>query len=109
MVANKELIASGKVILVADCRNNIAPYLNPKELENMERVEKVRNEIKQISDQTTVQDNTYAIIRYQILASELLEIEKSFALLNRIRQFQKWKEINNEKSEGKRKIKQIES
>jgi len=109
VVANKELLASGRIVLVADCRNNIAPYLNPKEFENMDRVEIVRSEIKQIGKQTTMQENIDAIIRYQILVSDLLAIEKSFALLNKIRQFQKWKEINNEKSEGKRKVKQIES
>ena len=83
---NRELILTNKIILVADRYNNIAPYVNPNELRNLEKLESIDEQIKLLKkvrlDQLSKLIGLWS--QMQVLLYEKKQIELTINLLEEI-------------------------
>ena len=81
---NKNLIASGDIILVNDCNGNIIPYESPQAVEDIEDIFGSK-EVKNISkEEQAVED---IIFKNNVNLHELSELCKIFKKEHRIREY----------------------
>ena len=84
--SNVELILTNKIILVADCYGNIAPYINPKELKRIQNLDNIDEQIKKLK-KLRINQLTHLMKLWsdmQLLLFEKKIIEDTISLLEEI-------------------------
>ena len=84
--ANKELVLNGKIILVRDRNNNIAPYINPIELKKINSLEAIGEQIKNLKKQRIKYTSKLVELwnKLQMLSYQQQEISDTIAILEEV-------------------------
>lgn len=84
--ANREMVLNGKIILVRDKNNNIAPYINPIELKKINSLEDINEQIDELRTQKVKYMAKMVELwsKKQVLLHQYNEIMDTIAILEEI-------------------------
>ena len=84
--ANKELVLNGKIILVRDRSNNLAPYINPIELRKLNNLKNIEEQINNLKKQRIKYTSKLVELwsKLQMLLYQQQEISDTITILEEV-------------------------